>query len=458
MFNKVLGNSLKTISVANSTLVGYGLMAGEKMESIPYHSELGAGAGFLLGSLAMYGVSRLESKKQVFPILIITGLLASTYPYSAPAIYKLMKKNELNKITYNYNDNLYSLQHEEKYQYDREKNQLAFKKYNSLIPNMDNKYTKQIKNLQTNKDRYIKDKYNELVRGKYGSTGKRTKWYSKQIQYAINHNWNNISIGNSIPKKELRQGKTDLAIMNVAEIFYYDRLKQLKLSEKELTETMVKAQNSPKITKAYNDYTKTSKEHILELRANLIKLIEKDVKLAESRIYKEEEIAEVMKIVGIIVEIILTPFLMWLSILESTPTYSDIIKNFKEWKRKNKTKDALIEAKEEVLIDTLDDLLKKHGLKMSLELKRILFLVQNIMKSDLNYLSDEDLKPSRFKEKFGNQFPKDIALPNYKKEFHNMKRFINFFKSNFMGDSSRRTTEDILFAFAKYKEEQKRRD
>jgi len=458
MKRKVLGIGLKGISVLNSTLVGTGLMSGEKMSAIPYNTEIGIGAGLLLGSLTMFGVSQLEEKKQILPILVITGLLASTYQYSAPAIHKLMLSNELNKITYNYNDYKDTLKNDPNYHYDREKNQLLYRKYREVFPESElaNKYSDKIATLQKNKELFISKKYKELVNGKYDKKGHRTSWYNKQVSYALSHNWKNIEVGSSISKKELQAGKTDLALMAIAEIFYYDALNRLEKSKSEYDASIKAKKESYEVQKAFKDYNSTTKDYILAIRANLQKKMAEELQIANSKIYSEEDISEVMKIIGVIVEIILTPFLMWLSILENLPTHETIIKNWKEWRRKNKTKEALESANDEVLVNNLDDLLKKHNLKLTKELKRILFLVEEIMHSDLNFLSENDLKPKVFATKYGSRFPKDIQLPNYKKDFQALKKFMIFFKNNFISDSSKRTTEDILYAFAEYKNSLKR--
>jgi len=445
--NKFLGNGLKLISVANSTLVGAGLMGGEKMEAIPHALEVGAGAGLILGSLAMYGVGRLESKKQVFPILVITGLLATTYPYSAPALHKIMLNSELGKIEYDYKTNTNDLKTNPKYIYNRDKQELLFKQYNSLKPNIKNKYKEKIKDFQANYQLFIDKKYKELANGKYKPNGHKTEWYRSQVKWALANNYKNIEVGYGLSFQELKKGKKDLVIDSIAKIFFYAKLRELKNIEKEEEQRLLKESNTPEIREAYNNYVLVTKDEVLKMRANIKKLIENDLKLANSKIYKEEEIEEVLKIIGVIVEMILTPFMMWLSLLEDIR----LSERLREWRMSSRTKEALIEAKEEVLIDTLDSLLKKHNLKMTLELKRVLFLVQNIMNNDLNKLSKDDFMPKQFDSKYGSTFPKEISLKN-KNQFYTMIKFIEYFKKEF-ATSKVNTTADILYVFAEYKKQ-----
>ena len=446
MINKAISVVPKGVSVGVSTLVGAGLMGGEKMSAIPYNLEIGASAGFLCGSLAMYAISQLEAKKQVFPILVIGGLLASTYPYSAPSLHKLMQKSELNKIEYNYSMNRDTLKNDPTYTFNKNRMELALNSYNKIKPNINNPYTKQLEQLRASYSSYVSQKYRELVNGKY-SNNKRTSWYSKQVQYAKANNYKNISIGNGISQKELMQGKKDLAIENIAIIFYYDKIRKLQILKQEQEQSILKANKDSKVTEAYSGYIATTKNHILEMRKNLTKIIQDDIVKANSKIYTEKEISEVMQIVGVIVEMVLTPFLMWLELLKDIR----LSERFTNWRRTSRTKIAIVEAKEEVLIDHLEVLLKKYNLELTLELKRVLFLVQNIMNNDLNYLSKEDLKPKRFEQKHGSQFPKDFALPNYKNPFYKLRDFVEFFQSEFTGETSKKTTADILFAYSKYK-------
>lgn len=448
--SRILGNSLKTISVLNSTVVGMGLMGGEKMEAIPHAVAVGGVGGFILGSLAMYGASKLEEKKQVIPILAITGALAMTYPYSAPAIHKIMLDNELNKITYNYNDSVDSLKNDPRYQYDKEKMTLALSAYNEVKPRVNNPYTSKREKLELSKDSYIYTKYLELVKGKYDNRGHRTSWYSKQIEYAMRNNHKGIIIGNGISKHDLKSGKEDLAIKSIATIFYYDSLEKVITSEKEFGKSILSKSKSLKVVEAYNTYKNLTKEHILEIRTTLQKAIQEEILKAKTKVYNEEEIAEVMKIVGVIVEIILTPFMMWLGLLSNTPKPTELLNRAINSLRSNKTRKTLIEAKEDVLIKNLDTLLKKHQLVLTQELKRILYIVQVTLKNDIK--SFDGLPLSKFRKIDNNQIHSDIDFPN-NATYRRAMKFVEHFASKY-SNSSYVTTEDILATFVTYKKAQ----